>query len=125
LHVAGAAQLAAVVGEPCVGKSRLFWEHWHRIHACLALEAPSVSYSKATLYAPAIDLLRGFFHIELRHAAKRMREQITGKLPALDRALEPALPAFLAPLDGARREISTRSSRDHRTLLRWSPQSHL
>jgi hypothetical protein len=43
-----------VVGEPGVGKSRLFWEftHSHRTHGCLLLEADSVSYGKATTYVP-------------------------------------------------------------------------
>ncbi len=46
----GKGQVAAVVGEPGVGKSRLFWEftHSHRTHGCLLLEAASVSYGKAT-----------------------------------------------------------------------------
>jgi class 3 adenylate cyclase/tetratricopeptide (TPR) repeat protein len=97
----GRGQVVAVVGEPGVGKSRLFWElaHSHRTDDCLVLEAPSVSYGKATPYAPVIDLLRGYFQIESRDDARRMRERITGKLLALDRALEPALPAFLALLD--------------------------
>jgi class 3 adenylate cyclase/tetratricopeptide (TPR) repeat protein len=99
----GRGQVVAVVGEPGVGKSRLFWEftHSHRTHDCLVLEAPSVSYGKATPYAPVIDLLRGYFQIEPRDDARRMCERITGKLLALDRALEPALPALLALLDVA------------------------
>jgi class 3 adenylate cyclase len=99
----GRGQVVTVVGEPGVGKSRLFWEfaHSHRTHDCLVLEAPSVSYGKATPYAPVIDLLRGYFQIEPRDDARRMRERITGKLLALDRALEPALPALLALLDVA------------------------
>jgi class 3 adenylate cyclase/tetratricopeptide (TPR) repeat protein/ribosomal protein L40E len=118
----GRGQVAAVVGEPGVGKSRLFWElaHSHRTHDCLVLEAPSVSYGKATPYAPVIDLLRGYFQIELRDDARRMRERITGKLLALDRALEPALPALLALLDVATNdEAWTRldpPQRRHRTL---------
>jgi tetratricopeptide (TPR) repeat protein len=107
----GRGQVVAVVGEPGVGKSRLFWElaHSHRTHDCLVLEAPSVSYGKATPYAPVIDLLRGYFQIEPNDDARRMRERVTGKLLSLDRALEPALPALLALLD-----VAT----DHRA---WSP----
>jgi class 3 adenylate cyclase len=94
----GRGQVVAVVGEPGVGKSRLFWEfaHSHRTHDCLVLEAPSVSYGKATPYAPVIDLLRGYFQIEPSDNERRMRERITGKLLSLDRGLEPALPALLA-----------------------------
>jgi class 3 adenylate cyclase/tetratricopeptide (TPR) repeat protein len=98
---AGRGQVVAVVGEPGVGKSRLFWEfaRSHRTHDCPVLEAPSVSYGKATSYAPVIDLLRGYFGIEPRDDARRMRERVTGKLLALDRALETALPALLSLLD--------------------------
>ena len=97
--------VAVVVGELGVGKSRLFWElaHSHRTHDCLVLEVPSVSYGKATPYAPVIDLLRGYFGTEPSDDARRMRERITGKLLALDRALEPALPALLSLLDIAPR----------------------
>src|SRR5262249_2809265 len=99
----GRGQVVAVVGEPGVGKSRLIWEfaHSHRTHDCLVLEAPSVSYGKATPYAPVIDLLRGYFQIEPSDNERRMRERITGKLLSLDRGLEPALPALLALLDVA------------------------
>ena len=39
-----------MVGEPGVGKSRLFWEftHSHRDEGWLVLESGSVSYGKAT-----------------------------------------------------------------------------
>jgi class 3 adenylate cyclase len=50
-HVrSGRGQIAAVVGEPGVGKSRLVWEltHSHRTHGSLVLEASSVSYGRAT-----------------------------------------------------------------------------
>jgi class 3 adenylate cyclase/tetratricopeptide (TPR) repeat protein len=94
-------QVAAVVGEPGVGKSRLFWEfaHSHRVDGCLVVEAASVSYGKATTYLPVIELLRGYFQIEPRDDVRKMREKVTGKLFSLDRALEPALPALLALLD--------------------------
>jgi predicted ATPase len=89
------------VGEPGVGKSRLAWEftHSHRSQGWLVLEAASVSYGKATTYFPVIDLLRGYFGIEPRDNGRKMREKVTGKLLSLDRALEPALPVFLALLD--------------------------
>jgi len=47
---AGHGQAVAVVGEPGVGKSRLYWEfsHSHRAHDWLILESGSVSYGKAT-----------------------------------------------------------------------------
>src|SRR3989454_187864 len=94
-------QVVAVVGEPGVGKSRLFWEfaHSHRTDGCLVIEAASVSYGKATTYLPVIELLRGYFQIQPRDDLRKIREKVTGKLFSLDRALEPALPALLALLD--------------------------
>ena len=97
----GRGQVVAVVGEPGVGKSRLFWEftHSHRTDGCLVLEAASVSYGKATTYFPVIELLRGYFQIEPRDDVRKIREKVIGKLLSLDRALEAALPALLAILD--------------------------
>ena len=97
----GQGQIVAVVGEPGVGKSRLFFEftHSHRAHDCLCLGAGSVSYGKATAYLPVIDLLKEYFHIEERDDARKMREKVVGKLFALDESLKPALPALLALLE--------------------------
>jgi class 3 adenylate cyclase len=62
---AGHGQVAAIVGEAGVGKSRLTYEftHSHRVQDWLVLEASSVSYGKATSYLPVIDLLKGYFRI--------------------------------------------------------------
>src|SRR5215831_5544113 len=97
----GHGQVVALVGEPGVGKSRLVWEvtHSHRTHGWLILEAASVSYGKATPYLPVVSRLRGYFQIGDRDEPRAIREKVTGKLLTLDRALEPALPAFLALLD--------------------------
>ncbi|MFQ5899043.1 MAG: AAA family ATPase, partial [Candidatus Methylomirabilia bacterium] len=98
---AGHGQVVGVVGEPGVGKSRLFYEftHSHRTHGWLILESGSVSYGKATTYLPVIDLLKAYFQIETRDDARKMREKVTGKLLTLDRVFEPMLPAFLSLLD--------------------------
>ena len=98
---AGKGQLVAVVGEPGVGKSRLFWEfaHSHRTDDCLVLEASSVSYGKATAYLPVVDLLKGYFQIEPRDEPRKIREKVTGKLFSLDRALESCLAPLLWLLD--------------------------
>ncbi len=94
-------QVVAIVGEAGVGKSRLVWEvtHSHRTEGWLTVQASSVSYGKATPYLPVIDLLKGYFQIEARDDHRKIREKVTGKLLTLDRALEPALPAFQALLD--------------------------
>ena len=50
----GHGQVVAVVGEPGVGKSRLFWEltHSHRVGGWLIVQSASVSYGKATPTSP-------------------------------------------------------------------------
>jgi hypothetical protein len=94
-------QIAAVVGEPGVGKSRLLYEftHSHRLQGWLVLEAASVSYGKATSYLPVIDLLKSYFKIQDRDDLHEVREKVTVKLLTLDRALEATLPPLLALLD--------------------------
>jgi class 3 adenylate cyclase/tetratricopeptide (TPR) repeat protein len=97
----GRGQVVALVGEPGVGKSRLFWEfiHSHRIDGWLVLGGGTASHSKSNVYLPVIDLLKAYFQIEPREDARRIREKVMGKILSLDRALEPGLPAFLALLD--------------------------
>jgi class 3 adenylate cyclase/tetratricopeptide (TPR) repeat protein len=97
----GHGQVAALVGEAGVGKSRLVYEftHSHRLQGWLILESASVSYGKATSYLPAIDLLKGYFKIQDRDDLREVREKVTGKLLTLDESLKPTLPAFLALLD--------------------------
>ena len=82
---AGHGQVVAIVGEPGVGKSRLVWEvtHSHRTHGWLILQAGSVSYGKATLYLPMIDLLKGYLQVSDRDEPRAIREKVTGKLLAL------------------------------------------
>ena len=97
----GHGQVVAVVGEPGVGKSRLFWEllHSHRVHGWLIVQSASVSYGKATAYLPVIELLRSYFAIEGRDDPRRIREKVTGKVLTLAPELAPFVAAFLALLD--------------------------
>jgi predicted ATPase/class 3 adenylate cyclase len=94
-------QIAAIVGEAGVGKSRLVYEftHSHRVQDWLILEASSVSYGKATSYLPVIDLLKGYFKVGDRDDHREMRAKVIGRVLGLDRALEPLLPPLLALLD--------------------------
>ena len=98
---AGRGQVVAIVGEAGVGKSRLVYEftHSHRVQEWLILEAPSVSYGKATSYLPVIDLLKGYFKIGDRDDHREMRDKVLGRVLGLDRTLEPLLPPLLALLD--------------------------
>jgi class 3 adenylate cyclase len=101
LASSGHGQVAAVVGEAGVGKSRLVYEftHSHRLQGWLVLESSSVSYGKAMSYVPVIDLLKGYFTIHDRDDIREIRAKVTGKLLTLDEALKPTLPALLALVD--------------------------
>jgi class 3 adenylate cyclase/tetratricopeptide (TPR) repeat protein len=118
----GHGQVVAVIGEPGVGKSRLYWEfmHSHRTHGWFLLSSHSVSYGKATAYLPVIDLLKAYCGVETRDDTRRVREQVTGKLLTLDRDLEPTLPAILArlevPLEDAAWQALDPPQRRQRTL---------
>jgi class 3 adenylate cyclase/predicted ATPase len=97
----GHGQVVAVVGEPGVGKSRLFWEFTqsHRTKGWLILKGSSVSYGKATAYFPIMDLLRVYFKIQDSDDHREIHEKISGKILTLDEALRPNLSAFLTLLD--------------------------
>jgi len=98
---AGHGQIVGIVGEAGVGKSRLVYEfsHSHRVQDSLILQAPSVSYGKATSYLPMINLLKSYFKIGDRDDHRDMRAKVLGRVLGLDRALEPLLPPLLAMLD--------------------------
>ncbi len=97
----GRGQLVAVVGDPGVGKSRLYHEfiHSHHTHAWLTLESGSVSYGKAAAYLPLADLLRTYFRIESRDDVRTIRAKVTGNLLTLDESLKEAIPPVLWLLD--------------------------
>jgi hypothetical protein len=63
---AGHGQVVAAVGGAGVGKSRLVYEfiRSHRTQGWLVLESASVSYGKATLYFPVVELLNRYVHVE-------------------------------------------------------------
>src|SRR5262249_56972874 len=73
-------QVVAVVGDPGVGNSRLFYEFMHLrpTQGCLILESRSVSYGKATSYLAVIELLRAYFKVHDREGHRAIREKVTG-----------------------------------------------
>jgi class 3 adenylate cyclase/predicted ATPase len=90
---AGHGQIAGVMGEPGVGKSRLFYEFkLLSQRGCLVLETFSVSHGKAYPCLPLIDLLKNYFQLTNHDDERRRREKITGKVLTLDRSLEDTLP---------------------------------
>ena len=99
LAKAGQGQIVGVMGEPGLGKSRLFYEFkLLSVSGCLVLEANSVSYGKTTAYLPVIELLKSYFRIEPSDDERTRREKVTGKVLNLDRSLEDALPYLFALL---------------------------
>jgi class 3 adenylate cyclase/tetratricopeptide (TPR) repeat protein len=98
---AGHGQVAAIVGEAGVGKSRLIHEFAHSpdLHGWLVLESAPASYGKATSYFPVLALLKGYFTLQDRDDLREVHEKVTGKLLTLDEALKPTLPPLLALLD--------------------------
>jgi tetratricopeptide (TPR) repeat protein len=99
LAKAGRGQIVAAMGEPGVGKSRLFFEFKAIAQSdCAVLEAYSISHGKASAYLPLIELLRDYFRITPEDDQRQRREKITGKVLTLERALEDTLPYLFAVL---------------------------
>jgi len=97
----GQGQLVAMVGEPGVGKSRLFYEFARSRprEPWLMLESGSVPYGKATAYLPMIDLLKAYFKIGDRDDHRAIREKVQSRLLSLDESLKGAVAPVLALLD--------------------------
>src|SRR5262249_25258211 len=96
---AGHGQIVGVMGEPGVGKSRLFYEFkLTSQRGCLVLEALSVSYGKASAYLPVIDLLKSYFQLQPQDEERSRREKVIGKVLGLDRSSEDILPYLFALL---------------------------
>ncbi len=89
----GHGQIVAAMGEPGVGKSRLFHEFRAVAQAgCLVLEAYSLSHGKASAYLPVIEVLRDYFRITPEDDPRQRREKVIGKVLGLDRSLEDTVP---------------------------------
>jgi transcriptional regulator with AAA-type ATPase domain/tetratricopeptide (TPR) repeat protein len=97
----GHGQVAAILGDAGVGKSRLIYEFApaQRLDGWRVLETTAVSYGQAMSYLPVIALLKSYFAIQDQDDPSEVNEKITGKLLTLDAALQPTLPALLALLD--------------------------
>ncbi len=96
---AGHGQIVGAMGEPGLGKSRLFYEFkLLSLSGCLVLEAYSVSHGKASPYLPVIELLKSYFDIQTADDERKRREKVNGKVLTLDRSLEDTLPYLFALL---------------------------
>ena len=96
---AGHGQIVAAMAEAGVGKSRLFYEFKAVSQSgWMVLETFSVSHGKASAYLPVIELLRNYFKIGSEDDERTRRERVTGRVMALDRALEDTLPYLFSLL---------------------------
>ena len=96
---AGQGQIVGVMGEPGLGKSRLFHEFKLTSQSgCLVLEAFAVSHGQASPYLPLIELLKTYFEVAPEDDERKRREKLTGKVLALDRSLEETLPYLFSLL---------------------------
>jgi class 3 adenylate cyclase/tetratricopeptide (TPR) repeat protein len=115
----GHGQIVAVIGEPGVGKSRLFYEFINSDPTLgwLILETDSVSYGKVTPYLPLRDLLRAYFQIDERDDEQKIHEKVE-KLLTLDVALQHTRRAVLALLDVAVEDPEWQALDPHQRRLR-------
>ena len=96
----GAGQIVAVVAEPGVGKSRLFFEFKAEVQSeWTVLEAFSLSHGKGSAYLPIVELLQGYFGIVGEDSVVARREKVATKIIGLDPDLESGLPYLHALLE--------------------------
>ena len=108
----GHGQIVGVMGEPGLGKSRLFYEFKRTSQAgCLVLEAFAVSHGKGSPYLPLIELLKEYFQIGPSDEERQRRQKVIGQVLELDRSLEDILP-YLFSLLGVEEEHSSLQQMD-------------
>ncbi len=93
-------QIVGAMGEPGLGKSRLFHEFVGAYGGAplLMLQTDAVSHGKGSPYLPLIELLKNYFQIQPRDDERTRKEKVTGKVLTLDRSLENILPYLFALL---------------------------
>ena len=118
----GHGQVAAIVGEAGVGKSRLAYEFSvsQRSQGWLTLESSSLSYGQTPSYFPVLELLNTYFKIRDADDPREIREKVTERLLLLDKSLKSVLPALLAlfnvPMDDPSWDELDPTHRRERTL---------
>ena len=97
----GSGQVATIVGEPGMGKSRLVHEFVNAGLAAgwTALETGTISHDTSATYLPIANLMRTWFKIEERDTQTEAAERLRRGVAALDLALAPTLAALAALLD--------------------------
>jgi class 3 adenylate cyclase/tetratricopeptide (TPR) repeat protein len=93
---AGRGQIAEVVGEAGVGKSRLCHEFLaHAERDCVVMACALQSYGRALAFLPLIDMLKGYFHVAPADDDRLVTEKVLASLHALGREQEDSAPFLL------------------------------
>jgi class 3 adenylate cyclase/tetratricopeptide (TPR) repeat protein len=120
---AGNGQLIAVVGEPGVGKSRLFLEFMRspEVAGCLVLESGSESFGPTNPMVPVIELARGYLNVERGDDLAAVSARLEQRLDGIEREdrdeIFNAFQALLVPDDELPlRRIGNPAERQYRIL---------
>lgn len=97
----GAGQVATIVGEPGMGKSRLVHEFVHSRFAqgYAILETGTTSHETSATYLAIARLLHAWFAIEERDSQAAAVEKLRAGIGTLDPALAPVMTPLMALLD--------------------------
>ena len=107
----GHGQVIAIVGEPGVGKSRLFWEFTRSsaMTGCLLLECGVIPHAQPTTLLPVIEILRAYFALEDRDDPEVVRRKVSERVDRFGSALASQIDVFLSLLKGERMVLDART----------------
>jgi class 3 adenylate cyclase/DNA-binding winged helix-turn-helix (wHTH) protein/tetratricopeptide (TPR) repeat protein len=117
----GHGQIAFIVGEPGIGKSRLLHEFRQQLGAADATwhEGHAMSLGQATAFYPLIDWLKRTFQIEEKDADSVIGEKMLQSVLSIDAALQPILPylRYLLSLDPGDARVRAMDPRQRRVEI--------
>jgi len=118
----GRGQVAGVVGEAGVGKSRLCYEFLQkcREQGVPVYESHCPAHGQTIPYLPILELFRNYFGVLERDTAEEARRKIAGTLVLLDSSLNEALPLmfdFLGVADPNQPELDLSPDARSRQLI--------
>ena len=96
---AGQGRVAAIVGEPGVGKSRLLYELTRApdLREWRVLDTRAEAHARRTAFGPVVELLRDYFQVGVLDDAAEVQRRVSERLSAL--GLSSSETALLALLD--------------------------
>jgi class 3 adenylate cyclase len=83
---AGHGQIAALVGEPGIGKSRLAYEiqRSHEARGWITLEGHAVSYAGRTAYLPVVAMLKAYLGVDASDSVRDIRRKVEEGVAAVE-----------------------------------------